>query len=52
MGRPKIRWAHYDSDPIEDEWEEDVVEDTQPAPDTEQPQAIAEDSPPEQDGTS
>ncbi len=26
MGRPKIRWAHYDSDPIEDEWEEDVVE--------------------------
>jgi len=27
MGRPKIRWAHYDSDPVEDEWEEDVVED-------------------------
>ena len=32
MGRPKIRWAHYDSDPIEDEWEEDVVEE-EPADD-------------------
>lgn len=27
MGRPKIRWAHYDSDPIEDEWDDQIIDD-------------------------
>jgi len=49
MGRPKIRWAHYDSDPIEDEWEDELIDDQPTAPDTQQPEPTDDDTASRQD---
>jgi len=45
MGRPKIRWAHYDSDPVEndfDDFEDEVPQEPEPAAETADPDPAPE----------